>query len=167
MVCLLAMKTFLTFIAAGAALLLSSCANSTPQGRIERNPQLFSALSGKDRDLVSRGVIREGMTRDAVFLAWGAPDETSVGRKSGREIEQWTYLGQRPVRTTSMNVGLGFGGWGPYGWGGPWGGWGGWGGPGWGWGPGWGSNVMYVPYAARVVNFRAGRVLDWQAAIRR
>ena len=101
-------KSFLLLLSA-TALLLSSCASSSPQARIERNPQLYTQLSAKDRELVTQGVIREGMTRDAVFLAWGAPDQTTVGRKSGREIEQWTYLGQRPVRTMSMNVGFGYG----------------------------------------------------------
>ncbi|MBL9134190.1 MAG: hypothetical protein JNG86_23450 [Verrucomicrobiaceae bacterium] len=161
------MKRLLSLTALAASLLLTSCASSTPQGRIERNPQLFNALGSKDRELVTRGVIREGMTRDAVFLAWGAPDQTTVGRKGGRDVEQWTYLGQRPVRTMSMSMGFGYGwgGCGPYGYGGPWGGYG-FGGP-WGWGgPGWGSNVMYVPYTAGVVGFRGGRVTDWQAARR-
>lgn len=153
-------KPFLLLLSA-TALLLSSCVSSSPQARIERNPQLYNQLSAKDRELVTQGVIREGMTRDAVFLAWGAPDQTTVGRKSGREIEQWTYLGQRPVRTMSMNVGFGYG----YGYGGrcgPWGygpgAWGGWG------GPGFGTDVIYVPYTAGTVGFRSGRVSEWQAA---
>ena len=147
-------KTALTF-AAAMAVLLSSCVSNTPQTRIERNPQLFNALSANDRQLVSQGLIREGLTKDGVFIAWGAPDSTTVGRKDGREIEEWTYLGQRAVRTMNMNLGLGwgYGGCGPWGWGGgPWG----WGGP--GWGPGWGSDIIYVPYTAGVVTFRSGRV---------
>ena len=107
------------------------------------------------------------MTRDAVFLYWGAPDETSVGRQGGRDVEQWGYLGQRAVRTTSINMGWG-GGWGPYG-GlgyGRYGGCGPWGygyGPGFGWGPGMSSGVMYVPYTAGTVTFRNGRVSEWKA----
>ncbi len=166
------MKKSFLFLLSATALLLSSCVSSSPQARIERNPQLYTQLSAKDRELVTQGTIREGMTRDAVFLAWGAPDQTTVGRKSGREIEQWTYLGQRPVRTMSMNVGFGYGyggrcgpwGGGPWGWGGgPWG----WGGGPWGWGgPGFGTDVMYVPYTAGTVGFRSGRVSEWQAARR-
>ncbi|MDZ4404617.1 hypothetical protein [Prosthecobacter sp.] len=143
-----------------AALLLSQCA-STPQTRIERNPQLFAALSTRDRQLVISGVIREGMTRDAVFLAWGRPDRVSVGTNRGKEVEAWTYLGERPVRTFSIGMGFGYGGfgyggWGPYGYGG------GYGFPYMGGGP----SVMYVPYTAGVVEFSRGRVTRWMATPR-
>jgi len=158
------MKTPALFPLLVIAALLCSCASNTPQSRIQTNPQIFERLSAKDRELVTQGLIREGMAKDAVFIAWGAPDETSSGRKGGAEIEEWTYLGQRVVRTMSMNTGFG------YGWGGrcgPWGGgpWG-WGGGPWGWGPGWGSDVIYVPYTAGVVGFRNGRVTDWKSARR-
>lgn len=157
------MKTLSLLCLAVVASLLSSCASNSPQSRIERNPQLFNRLTAKDRELVTQGLIREGMTRDAVFLSWGPPDSTIAGRKSGREVEEWTYLGQRPVRVMTMNMGFGYGfgggacnGWGPgYGYG-----------PGWGYGPAFGSNVVYVPYTAGTVSFRSGRVIEWQAARR-
>ncbi len=141
-----------------AVLLLSQCANSTPQKRIARNPQLFNQLSSKDRELVSGGVIREGMNRDAVFLAWGRPDSVSAGRSGGREVEGWRYIGQRPVRTMNMNMGFGWGGWG-----GPGLGWGGCGPYGWAGGPFWGGGptVVYVPYTSGVVEFKNGRVTKW------
>ena len=140
-----------------AALLLVQCASSTPQTRIQRNPQLYANLSTRDRQLVNRGVIREGMTRDAVFLAWGRPDSVTAGTNRGRETESWTYVGQRPVRTMSMSMGMGFGyggfgygGFGPYGMGGyPY--------------MGGGPSVMYVPYTAGVVEFSSGRVVRWAA----
>jgi hypothetical protein len=140
-----------------AVLLLSQCV-AGPQRRIERNPQLFNQLSARDRQLVTSGVIREGMNRDAVFLAWGRPDQVTVGTSRGKEIESWTYVGERPVRTYNMNMGFGFGGWGmggcgPYGWGG---------GPFMGGGPA----VMYVPYTAGVVEFTRGRVTRWSATPR-
>lgn len=157
------MKTTSLLFLLAAIMLLSSCASSSPQSRIESNPQLFNKLGAKDRELVTQGMIREGMTKDAVFLSWGAPDQTTAGRKGGREVEEWTYLGQRPVRTMSMNVGFGYGyggrcgpwGYGPWGYGGPW-----------GFGPGWGTDVVYVPYTAGVVGFRSGRVIEWKAASR-
>jgi hypothetical protein len=140
------------------ALLLSQCANSTPQKRIERNPQLFSQLNSRDREMVSGGVIREGMTRDAVFLAWGRPDSVSVGKDRGKEVEGWRYVGQRPVQTMHMNAGFGWGGWGGGGLG-----WGGCGPYGWGGGPFWGGgpSVVYVPYTSGVVEFRSGHVTKW------
>lgn len=147
-------------LALTAVLLLSQCASSSPQSRIERNPRLFAQLGTKDRQLVTSGVIREGMTRDAVFLAWGRPDRVTVGTNRGKEVENWTYLGQQPVRTMNMNMGFGYGGWGPYGYGG-WGPWGGF--PGyWGGGPA----ITYIPYTAGVVEFSKGRVTRWQASRR-
>jgi len=142
-----------------AALLLSQCVSATPQKRIERNPQLFSQLGNRDRQMVSSGVIREGMSRDAVFLAWGRPDRVTVGTTRGKEVEAWTYLRERAVRTVNFNAGFGYGGWGPYGGFGPFGGFG-WGGhPFWGGGP----TVTYIPYTAGVVEFSAGRVTKWAA----
>lgn len=156
------------------ALLLSQCV-ATPQSRIERNPQLYSQLSTRDRQHVASGTIREGMTRDAVYLAWGKPDRVSTGVHKGRAMESWVYLGQRPVTTYNMGFGFG-GGWGGnpywgggrfgYGWGGGIGGWGPYGGLGpysyWGGGP----SVTYVPYTQAVVEFTVGRVTSWMAAPR-
>lgn len=155
------MKTFLLRSSLGliAALLLSQCA-VTPQTRIDNNPQMFAQLSAKDRQLVTSGVIREGMTRDAVFLAWGRPDSVTHGTNRGRATDLWTYIGQRPVSTMNMSMGMGwgyggwgYGGWGPYGWGGN---------PYWGGGP----SVTYIPYTAGVVEFSNGRVVRWTATRR-
>lgn len=137
--------------------------SSTPQSRIEKNPGLFLKLNARDRQLVQSGSVREGMSRDAVFLAWGRPDSVSVGANRGRQKESWTYFGQRPIRTMSMNMGFGFGGFGgfyPYGWG-PYG----WGYPSPYWGGG-GQSVTYVPYTAGQVDFSSGRVSHWETTSR-
>lgn len=144
--------SFLHLTAAlAASLVLCQCA-ATPQSRIQSNPQTFGQLGPRDRQLVASGSIREGMSRDAVYLGWGRPDRVSAGSSHGRKTESWTYLGQTPV--TSYNVGAGFG----------WGGWGG--GPyGWGWGgyPYWntGPSTTYVPYTRSKVDFTNGRVSKW------
>lgn len=157
------MKTpFLTrlCLAVIAATLLVQCA-STPTTRIEKNPQMFAKLDARDKHLVTHGLIREGMGRDAVFLAWGRPDSVSVGVNRGRESEIWTYEGQRPVRSMNMNMGLGFGGWGPYGYGG-------WGPYGFGGFPYWGNgtSVSYIPYTAGEAEFVGGRVVSWKSTKR-
>ncbi len=147
-----------------AALVLCQC-SATPQSRIERNPQIYSQLNSKDRQLAASGTVREGMTRDAVYLAWGRPDRVSMGTNRGRAIETWTYLGERPVSTFSMGFGSGFGR-GPYWGGGPWG-WGGWGYGGYGGGYwGGGPSVTYVPYTHGVVEFSNGRVTRWMTTPR-
>ncbi len=146
-----------------AALFFVQC-SSTPKTRIEKNPQMFAKLNAQDRNLVSKGVIREGMTRDAVFLAWGRPDSVSVGVNRGRAGESWTYEGQRPVRSMNMNMGFGFGGFGGYGYGGL----GGFGPFGYGGYPmmGTGTSVTYIPYTAGVADFVGGRVVSWKSTAR-
>ncbi len=140
--------------------------SSTPQTRIQKNSAMYGQLNSRDQQLVAGGLIREGMTRDAVFLAWGRPDSMSYGVNRGRQSENWVYEGQRPVRSVSMNMGIGFGGfgggWGPYGYGG-------WGGPyGYGGFPyyGGGTAVTYIPYTAGVAEFGNGRVVSWKSVRR-
>lgn len=140
--------------------------SSTPKTRIEKNPQMFAKLSTHDRQLVSHGLIREGMTRDAVFLAWGRPDAVSVGVNRGRESENWTFEGQRPIRSMSMNMGYGYGGFGYGGFG--YGGFGGFGPFGYGGYPMMGSStsVTYLPYTAGTADFVGGRVVSWKSTAR-
>lgn len=151
-----------------ATALFTQC-SSTPTTRIEKNPQMYGKLSAKDQHLVTHGLIHEGMTRDAVFLAWGRPDSVSVGVNRGRESENWTYEGQRPIRSMSMNMGFGygggFGGYGPYGFGG----WGpyGFGGGGYGFPYGGsGTSVTYIPYTSGTADFVNGRVVSWKSTKR-
>ena len=146
-----------------AATFFAQC-SSTPKTRIEKNPQMFARLSATDRQIVSSGHIREGMGRDAVFLAWGRPDSVSIGTNRGRETELWTYEGQRPIRSMSTTMGFGYGG---FGYGG-FGGLGGFGPFGYGGYPmmGTGTAVTYMPYTAGVVEFVGGRVVSWKATSR-
>jgi hypothetical protein len=78
-----------TGLAAGA-LILTSC--STTETRISGHPDIFQSLSPGDRALVSRGQIRDGMSQNAVWLAWGSPDRKIVGNMRGRPTETWIYV---------------------------------------------------------------------------
>ena len=71
-------------------LILTSC--STPQTRISDHPDLFQGLSRSDQALVSQGQIRYGMSRNAVWLAWGSPDSKVVGNMRGHSTETWVYV---------------------------------------------------------------------------
>ncbi len=137
-----------------AVLGLSSCA-SPVERRIANNPQIYGALSSSDKILVNQGRIREGMTKEGVFLSWGRPDYVATGRESGSSAEKWTYTGSRPVYTSTVGVGWNRLGYGPYGYGfgfyGPWD-------PFWG---GYGPSVTYVPYEAASVQFRGNRVTKY------
>ena len=154
-------------------LLLSGC--ETPQDRISKRPEVYNALSQRDRDLVSRGEIREGMSRDAVYLAWGAPNQRGPGRHRGSATESWIYFNTTSGDYYPPPFAYGYGGFG-YGYGG------------FGYGGFGGSylhrhrsgrlhrHVFYDPfydpffyrrtsvvsYPERVVSFQNGRVISFQ-----
>jgi hypothetical protein len=79
-----------TFALATGALILTSC--STPQTRISEHPNLYQSLSPRDRALVGNGQIRTGMSRTAVWLAWGSPDRKIVGNMGAGRRETWAYI---------------------------------------------------------------------------
>jgi len=75
---------------AASALTLTSC--ETTQDRISKNPEIYQRLSPSDQALVTQGQIRPGMSRNAVWLAWGSPDRKIVGNMAGRPTETWIYI---------------------------------------------------------------------------
>jgi hypothetical protein len=74
---------------ATATVVLTSC--STPQTRISEHPDLYQTLSQRDQALVSQQQIRIGMSRTAVWLAWGTTDRKIVGNMGGGPTETWIY----------------------------------------------------------------------------
>lgn len=97
----------MTFGLATSAILLASC--STPENRISEHPEMYQTLSPKDQALVTSGHIRTGMSKNAVFLAWGSPDQKTEGAMHGRATESWVYF-------ATDSAGYGYGGYGyPYG----------------------------------------------------
>jgi len=72
---------------------LAGC--STVDSRIRGNPQTFASLSPGDQALVHQGGIREGMTRAAVYMAWGKPDRVRYGSRAGVPFEAWIYTTTR------------------------------------------------------------------------
>ena len=75
------------------ALVLAGC--STPESRIKSNPQAYASLSPADQELVREGKIRVGLSRAAVFLAWGKPDRVRYGVRQGHPFEVWIYTTSR------------------------------------------------------------------------
>ncbi|MEP7071332.1 MAG: hypothetical protein ABI839_03000 [Verrucomicrobiota bacterium] len=127
---LLRARVFLPALAV-FAVVLSGC--STPESRISDHPGLYQSLSARNQQLVSHGQIASSMSQDAVYLAWGAPDQKSVGVARGNNTETWIY-----VTTTSSPYGYGYGGYG--------GGYGGYGGGFGGYGGGFGRYGYGYPY---------------------
>lgn len=80
----------LTLAITAGAMIFSGCA--TPGGRISQHPEMYQSLSPRDQALVSQGQIRQGMTMDAVWLAWGTADQKIPANVRGRPAETWVYL---------------------------------------------------------------------------
>jgi hypothetical protein len=152
------------------SLLLGGCA--TTETRIAEHPELYNVLSERDKGLVAEGHIRQGMSRDAVYLAWGAPNQRAEGRNDRRPVETWIYF-----NTTAGDYYPGAFLYGPY--------------AGFGYGYGYGGGFGYsrsyrhgrfrgayaydpfydpffynqtsvVTYPERVVSFQNGRVISYQ-----
>jgi hypothetical protein len=83
-------------------LLLSSCQTGA-ENRISENPALYKKLSTTDRALVAAGDVRTGMSKDAVYLAWGRPDMVRESTTTGNISESWAYFVTRPVPTSSLS----------------------------------------------------------------
>ncbi|CAN5621710.1 hypothetical protein BH18VER1_BH18VER1_21960 [soil metagenome] len=103
------------FAIAAGVFLVGAC--STPETRISERPEVYQSLSATDQALVTQGKIREGMSRDAVYLAWGAPNQRGSGRNRGSNVENWIYFSSTssgyyggPYRWGYGYGGLGFGG---------------------------------------------------------
>lgn len=148
------MRTLLRILPLAACgllgLLTTSCTTTTAADRrIEKNPAMYGKLSGDDKLLVEKGQIREGMTKDAVYLAWGPADRVRSGRDRGQSVETWTYDGMSNV---SLSVGYGYG----YGYGGPF----------WPYGYGFYGPPAYYPVPngpMAEVKFQNGKVIAWQS----
>ncbi len=82
-------RRFGLLVLALGALGLSSC--STTESRAQSNPQILTRLSEGDRALVLSGRVREGLTREAVFIAWGRPDRVFAGSRGGKQYEAWIF----------------------------------------------------------------------------
>src|SRR6266540_1785058 len=63
----------LTFGIAATALFFTSC--GTPGTRSSQHPDIYQGLSSRDQALASQRQIRDRMSMDAVWVAWGTPEQ--------------------------------------------------------------------------------------------
>lgn len=106
---------------------------------------MFQQLTPEQQLMVQQGRICEGMTKDAVFLAWGNPNTPPVtGQQDGKTYEKWVYNVYQPVTVNTISIG---GGWchGP-----------------WYCGSGMGASTAMVPAEAAWVIFQNNLVTSWE-----
>lgn len=127
------------------ALLLASCVSQTPADRIEKNPLLFDSLPVDQKLMVQQGRICNGMSPEAVFLAWGHPNTPPVEcQTTGSKTERWVYRAYESVPVMTTGFGFGYGPYGCYGACYPQ------------------MDTAFVPYDAAYVEFTDGKVTSWQ-----
>ena len=85
-------KTLLLGLAA-VGLCLTSC--ETLENRISEHQDMFNSLSPRDQALVRESKIRSGMSMNAVWLAWGSPEQKTYGEMRGKATETWIYVENR------------------------------------------------------------------------
>jgi hypothetical protein len=137
--------------------LLALTACSTVDSRIKERPAVFNSLSPSQQELVQSGRIAEGMNKDAVYIAWGRPDEVVNGSTRGRSFEEWLY------ETSDLDY---IDNYQPY----PiyWGGGGRRHRGGWGWGYMYDPIVVSSPpYVYKSTRFENGKVIGWRRMPRR
>ena len=83
------MTPFSRFLVVAGVAVLAGC--STPQTRIDHNPQIFSTLAPADQELIKQGKIAVGFTQDEVKLALGDPDRIYVRTDATGANETWSY----------------------------------------------------------------------------
>ena len=88
-------RAFLSVLGAAAVLLTNGC--ETPRTRARLHPGAFAKLSAADQRLVLAGNVRDGMNADAVYIAWGTPEEKRAATGGKEASESWLYHRQITV----------------------------------------------------------------------
>ncbi|HTD85206.1 MAG TPA: hypothetical protein VK850_01390 [Candidatus Binatia bacterium] len=92
-----------------AALFLAGCA-STIEDRRKEHFAAYTAMPPEMQALVDQRQIKVGMPKDAVYIAWGKPEQVIQGESEQGRTETWIYYGStlRPYQYWN------YGAWGPY-----------------------------------------------------
>jgi len=83
------MKLFPFMISCVALALVAGC--STPQARINKEPEAFGKLSTTDQQLIREGKVAVGFTPEMVKLALGDPDRVYTRTDTNGVSEAWAY----------------------------------------------------------------------------
>ena len=85
------MKPILTL--ALLALLLAGCATSNVESRKKERYNAYAELPAEQRAAVDAGLLKVGMTMDAVYIAWGKPHQIVGGETPAGAQVVWLYIG--------------------------------------------------------------------------
>jgi hypothetical protein len=80
---------YLITVAIGVAL-FPGC--STPQTRINENPEVFARLTPEQQDMIKRGQVGIGFDMPMVKLALGDPDRVRIRTDEHGTSEIWSYV---------------------------------------------------------------------------
>lgn len=73
--------------------LLAGCATDSIERRGKERAAAYAALSPDDQRLVNAGLVRVGMSEDAVYIAMGRPTQVVRAGDAGGESTTWLYYG--------------------------------------------------------------------------
>jgi len=76
------------------AFLVQGCATSTIVNRRQEKLAAYNALPAAQRELVDHGQIQVGMGQDAVYIAWGPPEQVLEEETQEGHTVTWLYHGQ-------------------------------------------------------------------------
>jgi hypothetical protein len=85
------MKPLLILFLAVFPLLFTGCKSSTVESRRAERMAAYSALPADQRALVDGGQVRVGMNQDAVYIAWGLPQQKTQAEDGKGLSETWVY----------------------------------------------------------------------------
>ncbi len=84
-----------------SVLLLVGCASSNVAAWRQAHATDYAALSAADKAAVDKGKVREGMSTNAVLIAWGRPDIVSTMSTPNGPFVIWEYYRKRTITTPS------------------------------------------------------------------
>ncbi len=74
------------------AVALTSCINPI-QARVSAYPGMYEKLKPAEKEAVNSGAVKDGMSKNAVYFAWGAPWRMGLVKRDGKIFERWGYGG--------------------------------------------------------------------------
>lgn len=86
------LKSITVLLCCGA--ILCGCASNTIEKRRAERITAYETLSPEYQQLVDAGEIKTGMPKDAVYIAWGKPNDITYSEDSHGKLETWLYYGR-------------------------------------------------------------------------